>query len=206
MEAGSDMRLVYSLSIPALFLALSAHGVRAQAAELQLAPGDRVRVEVAGDSTLSGDFDVDADGTVLIPLVGLVPVQSRPFSEVASDIVGGFEAELVGIPVRVIPLLRVPVLGEVAEPGLFWVDRTMSLAEVLAVAGGLTESAQRDDIRVERGDQVLIVTAETPGSVDLLPRDRVFVGRRSFFAENASLFIGAGASVLAALVTSLILR
>ena len=95
---------------------------------LRLGPGDRVRVEVAGDPTLSGDFDLDSEGRVLVPIVGLATAAGRPFGEVAREIVDGFNRELVGPLVRVIPLLRVSVLGEVQTPGLYWVDPTMTLA------------------------------------------------------------------------------
>jgi len=127
----------------AFWLLLPTSALHAQAQEgdsLRLGPGDRIRVEVAGDSVLSGDFDVDSEGTVLVPLIGLTAAVNLPFGEVARDIVDGFNRELVDPLVRVIPLLRVSVLGEVRIPGLYWVDPTMTLAEVLAGSGGPTDS------------------------------------------------------------------
>lgn len=198
--------LLVALTLTSVLPDIALHAQTDTAGGLRLAPGDRVRVEVAGDSTLSGDFDVDAAGMVLVPLVGLVPVAGRPFEDVASLVIAGFDAELVGVPVRVLPLLRIPVLGEVYNPGLFWVDRTMTLSEVLAVAGGLTESARVDKVRVQRMGEELVLSADDREPLVLVPRDRIFVGRRGFFSENGPFLIGATASVLAALVTSLILR
>ena len=180
---------------------------------LRLGPGDQVRIEVAAELELllelSGDYDIDIDGSVLVPLVGLVDVDGRPFSEVAGEIRVGFARELVDATVRVIPLLRIAVLGEVREPGLFPVDPTMTLAEVIAVAGGLTDSADRDDVRVLGRDGTLVLTAresEAALAVALSSGDRVIIGRRGWLSENGPLFIGAAASVVAAFLTTLILR
>ena len=190
-------------------LLLPTSALLAQAQEgdlLRLGPGDRVRVEVAGDSVLSGDFDIDSEGTVLVPIIGFTAAANRPFGEVARDIVDGFSRELVDPLVRVIPLLRVSVLGEVQLPGLYWIDPTMTLAEVLAGSGGLTDSARPDDVRLRRRGESLVVSADA----QILPRlrsgDRVVVGRRGFVSENGPLLIGAATSVIAAILTSLILR
>lgn len=173
---------------------------------LRLGPGDRVRVEVAGDSTLSGDFDIDSEGRVLVPIVGLATAAGRPFGEVAREIVDGFNRELVGPLVRVIPLLRVSVLGEVQTPGLYWVDPTMTLAEVLAASGGLTDSARQEDVRIRRGAELIVLSANAQILPSLRSGDRIVVGRRGFVSDNGPLLIGAAASVLAAVLTSLILR
>ena len=194
---------------PWLLLLMPTSALLAQAPErdlLRLGPGDRVRVEVAGDPSLSGDFAIDSQGTVLMPVVGLTSAANRPFGDVAREIVDAFNRELVDPVVRVIPLLRVSVLGEVRVPGLFWVDPTMTLAEVLAGSGGLTDSARQEDVRIRRGAELIVLSADA----QILPRlqsgDRIVVGRRGFLSENGPLLVGAAASVLAAVVTSLILR
>ena len=93
--------LLVALTLTSVLPDIALYAQTDTAGGLRLAPGDRVRVEVAGDSTLSGDFDVDAAGMVLVPLVGLVPVAGRPFEDVASLVIAGFDAELVGACVGV---------------------------------------------------------------------------------------------------------
>jgi len=198
-----------SLAVLALLALASVDGVAAQVSEIasaRLEPGDRVRVEVAGDPTLSGDFDVDADGWVLLPVAGLVRVVDRPFGDVALDITRAFTDEFLDLAVRTLPLARVSVLGEVKTPGLLWIDPTMMLADVLADSGGLTEAARVDDVRVQRGGSVMVLSAAHTEPFPLRSGDRVFVGRRSFVSRNGPLMMGAGASILAAVLTSLILR
>ena len=197
------------LTTLALLALAPVHGLTAQASEIgsvRLEPGDRIRVEVVGNSILSGDFDVDADGWVLLPIAGLVRVVDRPFADVALDITRAFADEYLDLDARTLPLARVSVLGEVETPGLFWIDPTMMLADVLAGSGGLTEAARVDDVRVQREGSVVVLSAADTEPVPLRSGDRIFVGRRSFVSLNAPILMGGGASILAAMLTALIIR
>lgn len=193
-----------------LLLAATRGGfVSAQTSEafpVGLAPGDRVRIEVAGDSALTGDYDVDVDGFVLAPVAGLVAVTGRPFSGVRHEILQAFAEEFLDLDVRVIPLTRVSVLGEVTTPGLYFIDPTMRLSDVLAGSGGFTEAARVDDVRLQRAGSLIVLSGAERNDLELRSGDRLFVGRRGFLDRNGPILIGAGASVLAAVLTSLILR
>ena len=52
----------------------------------------------------------------------------------------------------------------------------------------------------------MVLSAAHTEPFPLRSGDRVFVGRRSFVSRNGPLMMGAGASILAAVLTSLILR
>jgi polysaccharide export outer membrane protein len=156
-----------------------------------------------------GDYTVDADGLALLPLLGLVRVADRPFAEVRREIERAFAEEYVDATVRVTPLVRIALLGEVRTPGLLPVDPTMTLADVVAAAGGLTPSANRKDVRLVRDDETLLVTAEGEMvglRVPLRSGDRIVVGRRSWASENLPFVLGAGAWVVGAVLPALIVR
>jgi protein involved in polysaccharide export with SLBB domain len=192
--------------------------------ELRLRPGDAVRLEVfesvaralprAEDPSLARlltrpEFDVDASGRVLLPVAGLVPVAGRPFGDVRREVERAFSAEFTNAGVRLTPLIRVAVLGEVRAPTLLTVDPTMTFADVLAAAGGLTEQANQKDVRLVRSDGTLLRTAasEVVGvDVALRSGDRVVVGRRSWISTNMPFVLGASASVVASILTALIVR
>src|SRR5258707_13947136 len=55
--------------------------------------------------------------------------------------------------VTVTPKYRVAVLGEIVKPGLYSVDPTMTVYDVLAEAGGPTRDAREIRIRLLRGGQ-----------------------------------------------------
>jgi protein involved in polysaccharide export with SLBB domain len=106
-------------------------------------------------------------------------------------------------------VLRIAVLGEVIQPGLIPVDPTFTLADIVASAGGLTPSADRGDIALVRdGQRVLTTSIEelALARAAVLSGDQVFVGRRSWVSENIPILVGGGVSVIATLITALILR
>lgn len=175
----------------------------------RLRPGDGVRVTIADERELSGEFAVDESGAVLLPMVGLVQVAERPFPEVRAELLSAYGRELVTRDITVVPVLRIAVLGEVRQPGLVAVDPTLTVAEVMAAAGGWTPTARRDRVLLSRGGDAWVLELGGGGGDRkglLRSGDRLEVGRRSWMSENLGIVVGASASVLAAAVTSLLLR
>lgn len=178
-------------------------------ATVRLRAGDAVRVEIEDEPGLSGEFPVGQDGRVLFPLLGFVAVANRPFDEVRREVEAGYAAELVHPVVRLTPLVRLAVLGEVRRPGLFPVDPTYTVGDVLALAGGLGPAADPRRIAVVRGGEVLVTRLDPDFAIfALAPRsgDQIVVGRRGWLRENLAVFVGAVASVSAAALTALLVR
>jgi polysaccharide export outer membrane protein len=215
----------FARSVLLVLIALSARPGSAAAqqerssVEVRLGPGDAIRLEVfpeRGALPVEGfegrerlDYDIDSSGRVLLPVAGVVQVEGRPFQDVRDEVERAFAREFRGALVRLIPLLRISVLGEVRTPGLLPVDPTMSVSHVLAAAGGLTDLANQGDIRLIRDGRTLSVSsAEQVVEVReaLRSGDQIVVGRRSWTSQNTPWLIGAGASVLAAVLTALIVR
>ena len=195
-----------------LTLLFSFVGLEAQtptfSATVQLRPGDAVRLQIAREPTFTDDYAITEEGVVLLPLIGLVRVAYRPFAEARDEIRARYEQELFESPVLVSPVLRIAVLGEVQQPGLFPVDPTMTVAEVVASAGGLTARGDPGKVFILRNGEEWPIPLgvgkgrETP---PLQPGDQITVGRQGWFRENLGVFLTATATVVAAAVTSLIL-
>jgi polysaccharide export outer membrane protein len=176
---------------------------------LELRAGDAVRLAVKMEPTWSGEYAVGPAGSVMLPLVGSVRAAGRPFPAVVAEIERSYARELTDPELEVTPLLRVSVLGEVKSPGLYLVDPTQRMREVLAVAGGILPSASRKHMVIVReGEQVEVEYDAGSTSMDMTLRsgDQLFVERRSWLTDNLPIFIGAVTSVAAAAVTSLIVR
>lgn len=203
---------------PLLLVLMTAAPVWAQAAvpaaasepePLRLRAGDMVRLQIGGEPDLTGDYPITADGSVLLPLVGLVRVAGRPFDEVRSEVEAAYGGELPSPTLVLVPLLRIAVLGEVRQPGLLPVDPTLTVADVLASAGGLTPVADPGRIMLLRDGGTVRLSLDEPTKLldhSLRPGDQIVVSRQSWVRENLTVLVGAGASVLAAALTSLILR
>ena len=176
---------------------------------IRLRPGDAVRLEVRDEPTLTAEYPVDVDGVVLLPLVGIVPVAGRSFPDVQRDVLEAFRRELANPVIRLTPVLRIAVLGEVMRPGLLPVDPTLTLADILASAGGLSPQANRRDISLIRdGQRIVTTTAEEVALLRtaVLSGDQIFVGRRNWVQENLPILVGGGVSLVATLITALVLR
>jgi protein involved in polysaccharide export with SLBB domain len=177
--------------------------------ELRLRPGDALLVGVRDEPHLSGQFGVVDNGTVMLPHVGLVQVSGRTFGDVVAQLEAAYARELVEPEVQITPLFRIAVLGEVQRPGLFPVDLTYTVADVLATAGGVSPFGDPRRISLVRDGRVLIARLD-PGSGTLQGRiqsgDHLIVGRRGWLQQHMPILVSAAASVAAAAVTSLILR
>jgi polysaccharide biosynthesis/export protein len=133
---------------------------------IQLGPGDQLRVDVYGQPDMSGALYVGDDGNVSIPLVG--PVQIAGLSPV--EAAGRVEKALkdgqflvdphVTIAVLEVRNQRVSVLGEVQKPGRYAIDPNTSIFELLADAGGVTQTS---------GEVISIQRTGPDGSVTRYP-------------------------------------
>lgn len=122
----------------------------------RLNPGDVIRLSVWKEDSLTREATVQPDGSVAFPLAGQVPAAGKSAAELEAEIARRI-ARYVAEPVVTIELLdakgnRVYVLGEVQRPGQFQLDRPTSLAQAIALAGGLTPFASKRAIRLLRRD------------------------------------------------------
>lgn len=173
-----------------------------------LLPGDLIRVEVYREPDIKGEYMVDEEGFVVLPLVGRQPVVGIPLSELRERLVRAYEAELRNPSIIIVPLRRVTVLGSVQRPGVYPVDPTLSLVGAIATAGGPTDTGDINRVRVIRGGRVLydrVSTGENLYTLDVRSGDQIFVGRRSWFDRNGATVVASGISLLGGVVTALII-
>jgi polysaccharide export outer membrane protein len=176
---------------------------------LKLAPGDALRVEIKDEPTLSGQFAIGVDGAVLLPALGLVRAAGRPFPDVRDDLLQAYGKQLVDPVIRITPMVRVAVLGEVRMPGLYPVDPTLTVAGVIATAGGLTPMANHGSVSLVRDGRAMAAPfgpAWTTLNQSLQSGDQIVVSRKSWVSENTPFLLGALGSVAAAAIAGLIVR
>jgi protein involved in polysaccharide export with SLBB domain len=174
--------------------------------ELTLERGDVVRVAVWREPDLSGDFAVDDQGRLTLPLLGSVPVINRPWQALQDSLLGAYAGQLRNPSVTLVPLRRISVLGEVMRPSQYLVDPTTSLAGVVAMAGGATAMGNLHRVRVIRNGQTIVDRASIEGLLlqsGVHSNDQIFVDRRSWIELNVALVASAtlsAASIIVALL------
>jgi polysaccharide biosynthesis/export protein len=171
---------------------------------LPLRPGDVIRVRVWREPDLSGEFPVDEAGVAVLPELGPLQVASEPAEEVKASIVEKLGAFLSHSSVEVAILRRVQVVGAVQKPGLYHVDQTMTIADALALAGGVMPGGRPDKVEIIREGQKL------PGSVSgrilishspIRSGDQLYVPERGWFSRNTATILAGLSAVTALLYT-----
>src|SRR4051812_11174176 len=116
-----------------------------------LLPGDLVRLKIWREPDLSGEFQVDEQGTVVLPKIGALAIRDMPAASLKSLLIEKYSSYLRDPAIDVTVLRRVNVLGAVKNPGLYPVDATMTVADVLALAGGVSPDGNPDKGELIRG-------------------------------------------------------
>jgi polysaccharide export outer membrane protein len=177
---------------------------QADTVAVTLNPGDLIRVQIWREEDLSGEFLVDESGMVTLPLVGEKRVAGIPIRRLRTELLEAYRVHLRNASINITPLRRINVLGEVARPGLYPVDPTVSLAGVVAIAGGATATGDIRKIRIVRDGTVLMEragAAETLNALELRSGDQIFVDRRGWFDRNSTFVVSALLSITSIVIT-----
>jgi polysaccharide export outer membrane protein len=187
-----------------LLCALAAGRAAAQAAGgYALASGDVVRVSIAEERDLSGDFLVGPDGTATFPLIGVQKVTDIPADSLRRALLRRYQHYLRNPAINITPLRRVQVLGEVNRPGVYTVDPTVTLSGAVAMASGANGNGDPRKIRIVRDGRVYqaeVGPAMTLNDADIRSGDQIVVGQKSWFTRNSTFVI----SVLVGLPTTVL--
>ena len=204
------------LALAALVTALGAVPARAQApdstmsafqraARAHIQPGDRILLRVWREKTLNDTIAVDQNTQAVLPQLGIISLDSMTVGALPDTLRKLYAKYLRNPSIDVTVLRRIGVLGEVKKPDLYWVDVTMTLPDMIAKAGGVTDIGNPNDIRLVRGGRTIHVgRLETGGTVasDLLSGDQIIVGRTSWLSRNL-LAVVTGVGVLTSIVVTI---
>jgi polysaccharide export outer membrane protein len=118
-------------------------------------PLDKLSYEVFGLEDYKGEVQVDTSGRISVPLAGSVVVQGLTPAEVAVRVsqglrAGGVRDPDVSVNATEINSQTVTVGGSVVQPGIYPVQRDMTLQRAVASARGLNETGSDQDVVVFR--------------------------------------------------------
>jgi protein involved in polysaccharide export with SLBB domain len=118
--------------------------------------GDRIFLRVEGEQQLTDTFTVGEDLAITLPQVGSVSLRGALRSELDDRLTTYLTQYLRTPVVAARPLLRLLVEGQVGKPGFYTTAPELPLADVIVVAGGLTQAAKTGEIRVQRGQATIL--------------------------------------------------
>lgn len=119
-----------------------------------IGPDDVLDVSVWGNTEVSRTVPVRPDGRISLPLLndiqaaGLTPMQLR--EAVTKALTPYIPEPAVSVLVREVRSFKVSVMGQVKTPGRYELKDRATVLDVLALAGGFTDYADRNAIVVLR--------------------------------------------------------
>jgi hypothetical protein len=188
--------------------------IRSRLAEGDMRIGDRVLLIVEGQPALTDTFSVVAGRMVVLPEVGQVTLDGILRSELQAHLteqIGRFIREPV---VQVRALVRIQILGAVAQPGFYPVPSDLLITDVLMLAGGPVHGAKIEEIEIRRGEETIweadalreaLIEGRTLDQLSVRAGDGIHVPVQTNRLTNLRdiLYIVAGVSSLILLVVGL---
>jgi polysaccharide biosynthesis/export protein len=145
--------------------------------------GDRLRVVVFGQDSLTNSYGVDAAGNITLPLIGAVHARGLTTSELSSALAARLRQGFLREPhVAVEVELYRPffILGEVNFPGQYPYVPNMTAETAVAIAGGFTPRAWRPTVQLSRTADGMVARQLVPVITQMNPGDTIVVDERWF--------------------------
>lgn len=149
-----------------------------------LGSGDVIRILVHGEPDLSFDSKIGQEGVIRYPFLGDIQVIGLRVNEVAALITDGLKGDYLDQPsvnVSVVQYRPFFIMGEVKNPQDYPYQPGLTVAQAIAIAGGMTERADREKIELKRMVSGEIrVLSRVPLDYAVQPGDTITIAE-SFF-------------------------
>lgn len=149
----------------------------------RLASGDRVRIDVYGETDLLAEETLDVSGMINYPLLGRMQATGLTLKELEQTVASRLKAGyLVNPSVRasIVSFRPIYVIGQVRRAGAYPYVEGLTVEKAVALAGGMTEIASTRKIFVLResnpGNQREKATLQTT----ILPGDTIVIEESLF--------------------------
>lgn len=149
----------------------------------RMGSGDRLRITVFGEETLTGEYLIDGAGTISMPLIAQVQVGGRTTREaqalVAAKLRDGYLRN-PNVTVQVLTYRPFFILGEVRTAGQYPYVSGMTVQTAVAIAGGYTPRARKSRFKVTRQTPAGRRTFMLRPGAPVAPGDTIYVDERFF--------------------------
>jgi len=146
-----------------------------------LGVADKVRVIVFDEPSLSGEFIVNANGSLSMPLIGDV----RAIGNTASDIAQTIQTKLregyvlePRVSIDILTFRPFYILGEVNKPGEYPYSSGLTVDGAVATAQGYTYRAEKKSVYIKRAADARAIKMKLTTDLRIRPGDTIRVGER----------------------------
>src|SRR5215211_4202684 len=130
---------------------------------------------------------------VVFPKIGPMRVTPAHPAALNAQLVRAYAAYLVNPSIQVQVRRRINVLGAVKNPGLYEVDPTITVADAISMAGGVTPQGRTNQVELRRRGTTIfgrLSGDELIGGSPIQSGDQLFVPQRSWVSRNPGVIIG----------------
>ena len=148
-----------------------------------LRPNDQIRLQIYGETNVSGTYTIDGGGTVSIPLAGRLHAAGMTTAELERTITKHLSGTVLTDPhvnVQVATYGPIYIRGEVKQPGQFPYVPGLTIGDAIALAGGYTYRADESTAFVRAANSGREVARSLRTDVPVSPGDNIRIPESYF--------------------------
>ena len=151
--------------------------------DYRLGPGDKLKISVYNENKLSGTYKIDGNGKIDLPLIGTIKAKGVHVDglrkRIAEQLKQGYLVS-PSVTIEIIKFRPFYIMGEIGQPGGYEYVDGITVLNAVAISGGFTYRADREDIiiiRKQGGDKRRL---EVSPDARVMPGDTIQVEERFF--------------------------
>jgi protein involved in polysaccharide export with SLBB domain len=148
----------------------------------RIGANDVIRIQVFGEDDLTVESKVSGEGKLNYPLLGMLQVEGRTTEELQQELTVRLAAGYVRLPKVSVSIVRhrnFYVSGEVKTPGGFPYEEGLTVQKALSIAGGFTEKAEKQGLKVTRLTEGRVETLTIGPDEVIQPNDILMVATQN---------------------------
>lgn len=185
--SGAAVAAVFLASLPGCMSGgLSAESVNSTLVDgYRVGAGDRLRVTVFDEDSLTGEYEIGEGGGLSIPLIDPIDASGKTPGQlsgmIANELKQGGYVIAPRVSVEIIQYRPFYILGEVVNPGEYPYSGELTLEQAVAKAGGYTPRAEKSVVELKRKDWESARRVQLDGpSLRIAPGDTITIGEAFF--------------------------
>jgi protein involved in polysaccharide export with SLBB domain len=149
-----------------------------------LQSGDKVKVLVYGEDSLSGVYEINPAGNIDMPLIGPVEATGRTKVELQQQITARYRSgkflQEPRVTVDVVEYRPIYVMGEALRPGQYPYTSGLNVLTAISQAGGFTFRASKNNVLIQHAGESNWHEFPLSAAVLIAPGDLIRVPERYF--------------------------
>ena len=157
--------------------------VAASGGTYKLDSGDKLRIFVYAQPSLSRIYTIDNEGFISVPLVGNIHARGASTRGLEAVLKAKLGAEYVRDPHVTVDIQQYRpffILGEIRTAGQYPFIGGLTVDAAVAVAGGFSDRANERKVQITRRINGIVEKLEVGGDAEVRPGDTIFVKERWF--------------------------